>query len=154
MTFNNIITDSLNKKRSFNDNFVKDIKPSKRLKGDSDDGNDQYIHNIPKQIYVSIEKSLVTYSSLSDRNIKLSKLILDKNVSEKIDCKITLPYITSIIEKMAKGKANTLINVDQVKSTIGDDHNILKVLFVKRVKNFETIVGHFVFEYLKSMKIS
>ena len=42
MTFNNIITDSLNKKRAFNDSFVKDVKPDKRLKGDSDDGKDQF----------------------------------------------------------------------------------------------------------------
>ena len=48
MTFNNIITDSLNKKITFNDNFVKDVKPDKRLKGDNDYSKDQSIHNIPK----------------------------------------------------------------------------------------------------------
>ena len=48
MTFNNINTDSLNKKRAFNDNFVKDKKPDKRIEGDNDDGKDQSIHNIPK----------------------------------------------------------------------------------------------------------
>ena len=53
---------------------------------------------------------------------------------------------------MAKGKANPLITIDQVKSTIGDDPNILKVSFVKRVKKIETIVGHFLFEYLNSME--
>ena len=42
MTFNNIITDSLNKKRTVNGNFVKDVKPDKMLKGDSDDGKDQF----------------------------------------------------------------------------------------------------------------
>ena len=42
MTFNNIITDTLNKKRAFNDNFVKDVKPDERLKGDSDDSKDQF----------------------------------------------------------------------------------------------------------------
>ena len=55
---------------------------------------------------------------------------------------------------MSKGKANPSNTVDQVKATIVDDPNILKLSFVKRVKKIETIVGHFVFEYLKSMKIS
>ena len=53
---------------------------------------------------------------------------------------------------MSKGKANPSITVDQVKATIVDDPNIVKVSFVKRVKKFETTVGHFVFEYLNSMK--
>ena len=126
MTFSSIITDSFNKKRALNDNLVKDVKPDKRLKGNisnvnNDDGKDQSLHNIPKQIYVPIEKSLVTYSSVTDRNTKLSQLILDKNVSEKIDSKITLPYISSIIEGMSKVK---------VKLSIVDDPNILKVSFV------------------------
>ena len=84
----------------------------------------------------------------------MSQLILDKNVSEKIDSKTALPYILSIIEGMSKGKAKLSTIVDQVKATIVDDPNILKLSFVKRVKKIETIVGHFVFEYLKSMKIS
>ena len=99
-----------------------------------------------------LKRSLVTYSSVTDRNMKLSQLILDKNASEKIDSKITLPYISSIIEGMSKGKANPSITVDQVKATIVDDPNILKLSFVKRVKKIETTVGHFVFEYLNSMK--
>ena len=75
--------------------------------------------------------------------MKLSQLILDKNVSEKIDYNITLPCISSILEGMSKGK---------VKVSIVDDPNILKVLFVQRVKIFETTVRHFVFKYLNSMK--
>ena len=130
MTFSSIITDSFNKKKALNDNLVKDVKPDKMLKGDNDDGKYQSLHNIPKQIYVPIEKSLVTYSSVADRNIKLSQLILEKNVSEKIYYKITLPYISSIIECMSKGKAKPSIIVDQVKSSIVDDPNILKVSFV------------------------
>ena len=45
MTFSSIITDSLNKKRSLNDNFVKDVKPDKRVNGDNDNGKDNSIHN-------------------------------------------------------------------------------------------------------------
>ena len=74
----------------------------------------------------------------------MSQLILDKNVSEKIDYKITLPYILSNIEGMFKGKVKPSIVVDQVNASIVDDPNILKV--------FETTVRHFVFEYLNSMK--
>ena len=59
-----------------------------------------------------LKRSLVTYSSVTDRNIKLSQLILDKNVSEKIDSKITLPYISSIIEGMSKVKVKPSIVVD------------------------------------------
>ena len=69
--------------------------------------------------------------------MKLSQLILDKNVSEKIDSKITLPYISSIIEGMSKGKAKPSIIVDQVKASIVDDPNILKVSFVHRVKKLK-----------------
>ena len=61
MTFNSIITDSLNKKRALNDNFVKDVKPDKRLKGNNDDGKDQSLHNIPKQIYVPIKNHLFPF---------------------------------------------------------------------------------------------
>ena len=43
LTFSSI-TDPLNKKRALNDNFVKDVKPDKRLKGDNDDGKDQSLH--------------------------------------------------------------------------------------------------------------
>ena len=94
----------------------------------NDDGKDQSLDNIPKQIYVPIKKSVVTYSSISDRNMKLSQLILDKNVSEKIDYNITLPYISSILEGMSKVK---------VKASIVDDPNILKVSFVHRVKKLK-----------------
>ena len=97
----------------------------------NDDGKDQSLHSIPKQIYVPIKKSVVTYSSISDRNMKLTQLILDKNVSEKIDYNITLPYISSILEGMSKVK---------VKASIVDDPNILKVSSVYRVKKFETTV--------------
>ena len=62
--------------------------------------------------------------------MKLSQLILDKNISEKIDSKITLPYILSNIEGMSKGKVKPSIVVDQVNASIVDDPNILKVLFV------------------------
>ena len=56
------------------------MKPDKRLKGNksnvnNDDGKDQSLYNIPKQIYVPIKNSVVTYSSISDRNMKLSQLI-------------------------------------------------------------------------------
>ena len=71
-------------------------------------------------------------------------LTIDKNVSEKIDYNITLPYISSILKGMSKVK---------VKDSIVDDHNILKVSFVHRVKKIETTVGNFVFEYLNSMKL-
>ena len=57
--------------------------------------------------------------------MKLSQLILDKNISEKIDSDITLSYISSILEGMSKVK---------VKASIVDDPNILKVSFVHRVK--------------------
>ena len=52
MTFRSIITDSLNKKRSLNDNFVKDVKPDKRSKGDNDNGKDNYIHNNVMLCYI------------------------------------------------------------------------------------------------------
>ena len=72
MEFNSIVPDvssnsvSHSKKRLVNDNLVIDLKPDKRLKGNK---SNQYI---PKQIYVPIEISLVTYSSIPNRNKKLS----------------------------------------------------------------------------------
>ena len=36
--------------------------------------------------------------------MKLSQLILDNNVSEKIDANITVPYISRILESMSKVK--------------------------------------------------
>ena len=58
--------------------------------------------------------------------MKLSQLILDKNISEKIDYNITVPYISSILENMSKVKGN---------DTSIKDPNILKISFVHRVKN-------------------
>ena len=56
--------------------------------------------------------------------MKLSQLILDKNISEKIDYNITVPYISSILEGMSKVK---------VKAPIGNDPNLFKVSFVHRI---------------------
>ena len=54
---------------------------------------------------------------------------------------------------MSKGKAKpSIVDDDQVKASIVDDNKILKVPFVQRVKKFETTVGHFVFEFINSMK--
>ena len=52
---------------------------------------------------------------------------------------------------MSKVKAKPSIVDDQVKASIADDLNSLKVSFVHRVKKIETTVGHFFFEYLNSM---
>ena len=62
MTFSSIMTDlssnsvSFNKKRALNDNSVKEVKLDKKFKGNisnvnNDDGKDQSLHNIPKQLY-------------------------------------------------------------------------------------------------------
>ena len=111
---------SYNKKRPVNDNLVKDVKPDKRLKGHksnvtNDDSKDQSLDNILKQINVLIKKTVVSYSTISDRNRKLTQLILDNKVSDKIDFNITLPYISSILESMSKVK---------VKDSIVEDSNI------------------------------
>ena len=53
---------------------------------------------------------------------------------------------------MSKVKVKASIVDDEVKNSIVDDPNILKASFFHRVKRFETTVGHFVFEYLNSMK--
>ena len=58
--------------------------------------------------------------------MKLSQLILDKNISEKIDYNITVPYISSILENMSKVK---------VKDTIIKYPKISKIPFVHRLKN-------------------
>ena len=122
-----------NKKRPVDDNLVKDVKPDKRLKGHksdvkNDDCKDQSLDDIPKQINVPIKKSVVSYSTISDRNMKLSQFILDNNVSKKIDSNITVSYISSILESMSKVK---------VKDTLVEDPNILKVSFVHRVKELK-----------------
>ena len=62
----------------------------------NDDGKDQSLHNIPKQIYVPIDKSRIAYSTIPDRNKKLFQLILNINVPEKKDYNITLHFISSI----------------------------------------------------------
>ena len=72
-----------NKKRSVNDNLVKDIKPDTRFKDHksnvkNDECKDQSLDNIPKQINIPIKKLVDSYSTISDRNMKLSQLILDK----------------------------------------------------------------------------
>ena len=119
-----------NKKRSVNDNLVKDIKPDTRFKDHksnvkNDECKDQSLNNIPKQINVPITKLVDSYSTISDKNIKLSQLILDKNVFEKLDYNIIVPYISKILENMSQVK---------FKDTIVKDTNILKVSFVHRVK--------------------
>ena len=110
---------SYNKKRPVNDNLVEDVKPDKGLKGHksnvtNDDSKDQYLDNILKQINVLIKKTVVSYSTISDRNRKLSQLILDNKVSDKIDFNITLPYISSILESMSKVKVKDSIVEDPI----------------------------------------
>ena len=133
------------KKRVLNDNVVIDMQSDKRIKLNESD------QCIPKQINVPIEPSLVPYSSISDRNRMLSKLVL--NVAEKKQSNIDLYYGAKIIENMSKVKAKPSVVDDQVIALIVDDPNILKVSFVNRVNKFETAVGHFVFEYINSMKL-
>ena len=72
-----------NKKRPVNDNLVKDVKPDKRFKDHksnvkNDECKDQSLDDNPKKINLPIKKLVDSYSTISDRNIKLSQLILDK----------------------------------------------------------------------------
>ena len=106
-----IITDEMsnsvpyNKKRPVNDDLIKYVKPDKRFKGHksnvkNDECKDQSLDDIPKQINVPIKKLVDSYSTIRDKNIKLSQIILEKNVFEKLDSNITVPYISKILENI------------------------------------------------------
>ena len=94
------------------------MKSDKRIKLNESD------QCIPKQINVPIEPSLVPYSSISDRNRMLSKLVL--HVAEKKQSNMDLYYGAKIIENMSKVKAKPSIVDDQVKASIVDDSNIIR----------------------------
>ena len=78
----------LKKKRPVYDNSFKDVKSDKTFKDNKSNvtnGECKYIikstqslDDIPKQVNVPITKLADSYSSLSDKIIKLSQLILDK----------------------------------------------------------------------------
>ena len=137
----------LNKKRPVYNNLVKDVKSDKRFKCyksnvKNDECKEQSFDDIPKQVSDPITKLVDSYSSLSDRRIKLSQLILEKHIFEKLDPNITVPLISKPLEDMSRF---------QLKYTIIKDPNILKESVVHRVKKIETTVGHFMFEYLNLM---
>ena len=119
----------LNKKRPVYNNSVKDVKSDKRFKCyksnvKNNECKEQSLDDIPKQVSDPITKLFDSYSSLSDGRIKLSQLILEKHVFEKLDPNITIPLIAKPLEDMSRF---------QLKYTIIKDPNILKELIVHRV---------------------
>ena len=79
----------LNNKRPAYDNSIKDVKSDKRFKGyksnvKNDECKDQSLDDSPKHINIPITKLVDSYLSISDRRIKLSQLILEKNIFEKL----------------------------------------------------------------------
>ena len=129
-----IITDEMsnsvpyNKKRPVNDDLFKYVKPDKRFKGHksnvkNDECKDQSLDDDPKKINLPIKKLVDSYSTISDRNIKLSQLILDKVVLEKVDRNITVPHISkpievirNLIEAYTINKFKLTINLESEKN--------------------------------------
>ena len=97
----------MNKTRPVYNNSFKDIKSDKISKGNkSNVMNDeckgiikstQSLDDIPKKVSIHITKFVDSYSSLSDKRIKWSQLIL-----EKLDRNINVPHISKPIEVMSQ----------------------------------------------------
>ena len=83
------------------------VAKKKRFKGyksnvKNDKCKDQSLDDSPKHINVHITKLVDSYLSICDRRIKLSQLILEKKLFEKLDRNITVPHISKPIEVMSQ----------------------------------------------------